>query len=169
MKAHASREIAESAAMDTWERHSPRGVKKNVECPLFPGGRGASREDGCHGLPLDQLARLVEVVVDDRIRLDADRVVDGGEQFRRVYRMFDRGAGGLVALAVDVAAAEIDPLQHYLQFGAAEGRDPSATFSTAAYLAANPDVEEAGANPLQHYLQFGIAENRPLAPEAELV
>ena len=33
------------------------------------------------GLRLDQLARLVEVVVHDRIRMNAERVVDGGQQF----------------------------------------------------------------------------------------
>ena len=40
----------------------------------------------------------------------------------------------------DVRRAGLDPLQHFLNHGWTEGRDPSAGFSTAGYLAANPDV-----------------------------
>jgi hypothetical protein len=60
----------------------------------------------------------------------------------------------------DVAAAGANPLDHYMQFGWQEGRDPSAGFDTRGYLAANPDVAAGGANPLAHYLQFGIYEGR---------
>lgn len=60
----------------------------------------------------------------------------------------------------DVKAAGLDPAQHYLQFGAKEGRDPNAFFSTSGYLAANADVAKAGLNPLQHYDQFGWKEGR---------
>ena len=41
-------------------------------------------------LGFDQLAWLVEVVVDDRLRVDAERVVNRRQQFARVYRIFDR-------------------------------------------------------------------------------
>jgi len=41
-----------------------------------------------------------------------------------------------------------------------EGRDPSTSFDTDAYLAAYPDVAAAHINPLQHFLQFGIHEGR---------
>ena len=60
----------------------------------------------------------------------------------------------------DVAAAGIDPLQHYVKFGAAEGRDPSPLFRTRWYLETYPDVAHAGLNPLQHYLSHGAAEGR---------
>lgn len=62
-----------------------------------------------------------------------------------------------------MAAAHIDPLIHYIQYGWSEGRDPSASFHTTAYLLANPDITNAGVNPLQHYLEFGAAEGRPIA------
>jgi hypothetical protein len=52
----------------------------------------------------------------------------------------------------DVAKAGISPLQHYLQFGAAEGHDPSLLFQARWYLETYPDVAKAGINPLQHYL-----------------
>ena len=48
------------------------------------------------------------------------------------------------------------------QFGWHEGRDPSASFDTLGYLAANPDVAAAGVNPLDHYLKYGIYEGRQL-------
>jgi serralysin len=59
-----------------------------------------------------------------------------------------------------VAAAGINPLQHYETTGWKEGRDPSAHFDTAGYLAANPDVAAAGINPFDHFLQHGIYEGR---------
>ena len=60
----------------------------------------------------------------------------------------------------DVAAAGVNPLQHYEQFGWHEGRNPNADFDTNYYLAHNPDVAAAGVNPLQHYEQFGWLEGR---------
>lgn len=60
----------------------------------------------------------------------------------------------------DVAASGRDPWIHYAETGAAEGRDPSAVFSTSQYLARNPDVAQAGANPLAHYVRHGREEGR---------
>ena len=60
----------------------------------------------------------------------------------------------------DVGRAGIDPLKHYLQHGAAEGRDPNPYFDTDWYLSHNPDVAEAGINPLIHYLRHGAIEQR---------
>ena len=67
----------------------------------------------------------------------------------------------------DVAAAHVDPLQHYLTSGYKEGRALDTQgdrinqgFNPSQYLQANPDVASAGMNPLQHYLQFGAHEGR---------
>ncbi len=60
----------------------------------------------------------------------------------------------------DVGAAKLDPLQHYLNYGAAENRDPNPFFDAAWYLQQNPDVARAKINPLLHYLQHGGAELR---------
>ncbi len=68
----------------------------------------------------------------------------------------------------DVAAAGVDPLQHYLSHGAVEGRDPGPVFSTSAYLALNPDVAEAGINPLLHYIRYGKQEGRLISSGVEL-
>lgn len=60
----------------------------------------------------------------------------------------------------DVAAAGVDPIDHYIEFGAREGRDPAPHFSTSYYLKTNPDVRDAGLNPFRHYIEFGRAEGR---------
>ncbi|MGC9964448.1 MAG: FkbM family methyltransferase [Syntrophobacteraceae bacterium] len=64
----------------------------------------------------------------------------------------------------DVAGAGINPLEHYLTWGAAEGRDPNPLFDTSYYLESNPDVAGAGINPLEHYLTWGAAEGRDPNP-----
>ncbi|PHK93413.1 hypothetical protein CR162_18575 [Pseudoroseomonas rhizosphaerae] len=60
----------------------------------------------------------------------------------------------------DVAAAGADAYQHFLQFGAAEGRDPNAFFDMSFYLNQNPDVLAAGVNALEHYMTSGWQEGR---------
>ena len=47
----------------------------------------------------------------------------------------------------DVAAAGIDPVLHYVVSGAAEDRNPSLDFDTAAYVAAYPEATRGGGNP----------------------
>jgi glycosyltransferase involved in cell wall biosynthesis len=66
----------------------------------------------------------------------------------------------------DVAAMGIDPVRHYVAFGAKEGRDPSPSFSGAWYLVHHPDVAAAGLNPFAHYVMHGAKEGRALAPAA---
>ena len=60
----------------------------------------------------------------------------------------------------DVAAAGVDPYQHFQTFGWREGRDPNALFDTAGYLSQNPDVATAHIDPLLHFLHFGPDEGR---------
>lgn len=51
----------------------------------------------------------------------------------------------------DVAGAGFDPLVHFVEWGAEEGRNPSATFNTKSYMAAHPELAQTGANPLFHH------------------
>ena len=60
----------------------------------------------------------------------------------------------------DVAKEGIDPVEHFIRHGAAEGRNPSPTFDLRKYLEINPDVADAGINPLVHFVKYGIAEGR---------
>ena len=66
----------------------------------------------------------------------------------------------------DIVACGIDPLRHYVAFGAREGRDPSSSFSTRNYLSWNIDVSVAGVNPLAHFILHGAAEGRQGGPTA---
>ena len=60
----------------------------------------------------------------------------------------------------DVRKIGLEPIKHYLKFGADEGRNPSKEFNTSYYLEANPDVREMSVNPLAHYVLYGKAEGR---------
>ena len=64
----------------------------------------------------------------------------------------------------DVAKARLDPVQHYLQYGAREGRNPNALFDTKAYLAANADVRGSPLNPFLHFVLYGFREGRDPSP-----
>lgn len=68
----------------------------------------------------------------------------------------------------DVAVGGMDPVDHYVYHGAAEGRNPSLEFDTSYYLDNNVDVAEAGINPLYHYVKYGMTEGR-LCKSAGLV
>lgn len=60
----------------------------------------------------------------------------------------------------DVNDSGMEPVLHFLQFGAAEGRDPGPRFSTKSYLRKNMDVARSGMNPLLHFLKYGQLEGR---------
>lgn len=51
----------------------------------------------------------------------------------------------------DVVAADIEPVKHYLNYGAAEGRDPSPFFDTKWYLSRYAQALANGDNPLVHF------------------
>jgi glycosyltransferase involved in cell wall biosynthesis len=61
---------------------------------------------------------------------------------------------------LDVQREKVDPVWHYVRYGAAEGRDPSPFFDTSFYMAEYPDVARSGQNPLLHYIRHGLAEGR---------
>ncbi|MGP8291735.1 hypothetical protein ACT3OH_15835 [Vreelandella zhanjiangensis] len=60
----------------------------------------------------------------------------------------------------DVAETNINPAEHFIKFGAIEGRNPSPLFNTEFYLENHPDVAVSGQHPLLHYLRDGIKEQR---------
>jgi glycosyltransferase involved in cell wall biosynthesis len=72
--------------------------------------------------------------------------------------LFDRN--WYLASNPDVAASGLDPIRHYVVYGALEGRDPSPSFSTRGYLSHYLDVAAAGANPLEHFIRCGAKEGR---------
>ncbi len=60
-----------------------------------------------------------------------------------------------LATHTDVAGSSVDPLLHYVRFGAAEGRDPTPVFDTQLYRAQYPELDPGQINPLCHYLVVG--------------
>jgi FkbM family methyltransferase len=60
----------------------------------------------------------------------------------------------------DVAASGMNPVVHYVLYGAYEGRNPNPVFDTTFYLANNADVRASGINPLLHYIKYGETEGR---------
>ena len=60
----------------------------------------------------------------------------------------------------DVRDAKMGAIEHYVKFGAGEGRNPSTGFDTNYYLDRYPDVLNASINPLVHYVLHGRAELR---------
>ncbi len=53
----------------------------------------------------------------------------------------------------DVAAADMDPLTHFILHGEAEGRDPNPAFSTCLYRETFMQGEPVDASPVLHYLR----------------
>jgi O-antigen biosynthesis protein len=85
--------------------------------------------------------------------------VEPGERFdgehREIFDYFD-GEWYLEANK-DVADAGMDPLQHFLDYGEGEGRDPSRAFSTSYYRETYMQDEPLGASPLRHFMKVGRA------------
>ncbi|MGK7932476.1 MAG: glycosyltransferase family 2 protein [Microcystaceae cyanobacterium] len=55
----------------------------------------------------------------------------------------------------DIKDSGIDPLGHYLDNGASQGKNPNPLFDTSYYLTQYPDVAISELNPLAHYLMIG--------------
>lgn len=60
----------------------------------------------------------------------------------------------------DIASDSQNALQHYLNHGYKEGRNPGPNFDTRFYVTKYPDVAVSGLNPLLHYILYGKAEGR---------
>jgi len=102
-----------------------------------------------------------EKAIRDLVRW-AERAKNGSARTLPAIPLFD--AAWYLGQFADVAASGVDPLEHYLRWGAREGRDPNPLFSTGYYLAQYPDVANADLNPLQHYWEFGAREERDPNP-----
>jgi GT2 family glycosyltransferase/glycosyltransferase involved in cell wall biosynthesis len=60
----------------------------------------------------------------------------------------------------ELRSIDLDPLRHFILYGAAEGRDPNRFFDSAWYADRYPDVAPTGYPPLLHYLICGAGELR---------
>ena len=66
----------------------------------------------------------------------------------------------------DIAASRMDPVAHYVRFGAAEGRNPSPFFDSNKYFNENEAVRAAKINPLAHYIETRRSSNNHAAPSS---
>ncbi len=66
----------------------------------------------------------------------------------------------------DVGEAGVDPVMHYIDHGAHEGRNPSERFNTAYYVRQYPEVMSMNVNPLLHFLRKGDSAGSTVAPPA---
>ncbi len=69
----------------------------------------------------------------------------------------------------DVVATGLDPMTHFLTWGAAEGRDPNSWFDSRWYTLRYPDLAVSGTPPLLHYMVAGAAELRNPHPRFDAV
>ncbi len=102
--------------------------------------------------------RKARSLVGRSARLLCRPVASRAKPQRKTDEELARGEHGVdrrwyLEMYADVAAAAMDPVRHYLEFGWREGRDPRPDFSTLGYLSRNEDVAHAGQNPLIHYLR----------------
>lgn len=60
----------------------------------------------------------------------------------------------------DVGLKNLEPIKHYIKFGAKEGRNPSDIFDTNYYILTYKDIDINSINPLVHYILYGQFEGR---------
>jgi GT2 family glycosyltransferase len=65
----------------------------------------------------------------------------------------------------EVKETGMDPLQHYLRYGARMGRDPHPLFETKWYLNQKPELTNIALSPLEHYVSYGAREGRSPHPD----
>lgn len=64
----------------------------------------------------------------------------------------------------DIAASTLDPVVHFVQMGAYEGRNPGPDFDSMKYHLADPQIAAAKMPALLHYLRYGKEEIRRVFP-----
>ena len=101
---------------------------------------------------------------DDRAPVDQaflDRIGLSRAEFETVVAsgIFDREF--YLTNYLDIRAAGIDPLEHYLMTGRLENRRPNAFFDSVEYLELNPDLRNCGIEPFLHYVLIGKKAGLP--------
>lgn len=62
----------------------------------------------------------------------------------------------------DVRRQDIDPIEHFVKFGASEGRKPNAHFDTLQYKSSHKELNASNLNPFVHYIQSTIKAEKAL-------
>lgn len=67
----------------------------------------------------------------------------------------------------DVRRQDIDPIEHFVKFGAHEGRKPNAHFDTHQYKLTHKELSASNLNPFVHYIQNSLKAEKALISGAE--
>jgi hypothetical protein len=100
----------------------------------------------------------MEFIIKGYLTFKKKRLPAADQDLIRTSGFFD--PAWYLATYPDIAEAGLDPLQHFLEFGGREGRDPGPNFDSSWYLQIYADVSQSGYNPLVHYLRHGRDEGR---------
>ena len=101
------------------------------------------------------LAKNVVPAVVPKERRDVDRLAEVKDAIRECF-----DAGWYARKYPEVSLSMRAPLDHFVENGWREGKDPAPWFSTRYYLASNVDVAQADINPFFHFLVQGKREGR---------
>ena len=96
----------------------------------------------------------------ERLREESTSLTTRSAQLIQASGLFD--ADYYLQCRPDVGAREVNPLWHYLYYGAAEGAWPSPLFDPKYYAAQCPDLGQE--NPLVHFIRVGAADGRKPHP-----
>ncbi len=110
-----------------------------------------------HGLPQGRLTLSVPLAEEENVVTTPDQA-DLDRALIRESRLFDQEF--YCRKYSDIDPALMDPFEHYVTYGASEGRQPSAAFDSSWYLREYPDVRDSGLTSIVHYLRVGKAEGR---------
>lgn len=145
LKAKTSQLQMEAAGLQTQLRQKDLSFRSALAAKPKTADNCSERSNGSKFSPVDLRKRLIE-----------RRAV---EKYRPILlSLFDEDF--YLSRNPDVKQAGQNALQHYLNHGGFEGRDPHPLFDSEWYRAQNPDVRMTGQNPLLHYVQFGAKEGR---------
>jgi len=118
-------------------------------------GQGGSTNPLLHYLTVGREQKLeIRPVVDDAVDTLRDSGLFDADYYRAQYP--------------DIAETGVDPLRHYLEHGAREGRNPNAFFDSHYYLRHNRDVAASQLNPLLHFCREGWKELRNPHPDFDV-
>ncbi|HEY6341359.1 MAG TPA: hypothetical protein VIY49_07695 [Bryobacteraceae bacterium] len=92
-------------------------------------------------------------------RLGIARMFRAWPYLRAVVAVFDRDF--YLHKYPDVAAAGVNPLQHYLEHGAEEGRKPHPLFDHDFYLLCCPEARDAVEPSILHFLKQAVPRGNP--------
>ena len=126
-----------------------------------------------HGIPLageNPLAHFLRVgLAEGRVPQKVDDSEANADKLIDIAAMLDQSgifdAEWYTTKYEDVKRSGVKPLQHFVQHGLAEGRDPNEFFCSSWYLQSHADVKTSGCNPVLHYIESGSHEGRSSSPQ----